>query len=157
MSEQRSRFRPRNLAAIVSLIAFLFLALAVDSLAAVLTNQASVTLAWDKSTSDFATNGITYRVYATNTAFASYSTNAFAGTNTVVTFTNLAAGTWKFHAVSIQANLESTPSNVIFYTVPTNAPAAPGKFALVYLQNENVLTVTNWSDLGLFRARIYIP
>jgi len=154
MSEHRSTIPARLLGALLCWTALL---LAPVASAAILTNLASVTLAWDKSTSDFDTNGITYRVYATNTAFASYSTNAFAGTNTAVTLTNLAAGTWKFHAVSIQANLESAPSNVIFYTVPTNAPAAPGKFALVYLQYENVLTVTNWSDFGLFRARIYIP
>lgn len=133
------------------------LLLAPLALAANLTNQASVTLAWDRSADDFITNGISYRVYATNIAFSASATNMTAGTNVAVTFTNLAAGNWKFYAVAVQANLESLPSNIIFYTVPTNAPAPPGKFATVYLENSMILTVTNWSDLGFFRARIYIP
>lgn len=126
--------------------------------AANLTNRASVTLAWDRSPADYLTNGVTYKVYAgTNLSggLVQSITNAFAGTNTSVTFTNLPSATWFFTATASQGGLESDFSNIASYTIPVDKPAPPGRIAVVHL--EALLTATNWSDLGQFRARIYIP
>lgn len=153
MSEQRPGF----LARATGVLLCLGLLLSGRAMAANLTNLASVTVAWERSTDDQLTNGITYKVYASQPAFLLTTTNVLAGTNTSVTFTNLAPGTWRFFGVSVWANLESLPSNSAYYVVPTNAPSPPGKFAIVYLEQNDILTGTNWNNFGNFRARIYIP
>lgn len=160
MSEHRQAIRMGNRAAIICCLGFALVALETAGLAAVLTHQASVTLAWDRSPNDQLTNGVTYKVYAgTNLVSGNLVsiTNAYAGTNTSVTFTNIAPAVWYFQATASQAGLESIPSNRAIFTVPSAPPAPPGTFAVIFLENSNVLTVTNWSDLGMFRARIYIP
>jgi hypothetical protein len=126
--------------------------------AANLTNLAYITLGWDRSPDDRLTNGITYRVYSgTNLTAGSINvlTNVFAGTNTSVSITNLPPATWFFHATAFQGGMESLPSNIASVTVPATRPRPPGNFATMFL--EMTLDLTNYSDVGFFRAKIYIP
>ena len=159
MSELRQTSRFGNGLKALAGIVLLLCALVVSH-AASLTNKASFTLGWDRSPSDYLTNYVTYKVYGgTNFVGTNLTviTNFSAGTNLSVTITNIAPGKWTFYATASQLGMESLPSPTLSVTVPSNAPSPPGTFVMVYLENENILTVTNWSDLGLFRARIYIP
>jgi hypothetical protein len=126
--------------------------------AASLTNLAYVALGWDRSADDQITNGVTYRIYAgTNMVGTNINslTNFNALGNTNITITNLPPATWFFTASALQGGIESDFSNIAVVTVPKNKPRPPGKFATMYL--EMTLDLTNYTDVGHFRAKIYIP
>ena len=141
------------------MIKFLLLFLISPSLlAANLTNLVNVTLAWDRSLDDQLTNGMTNRVYAgTNMVggLVNSVTNVNAGTNTSVTFTNMQPATWFFTATALQGGLESDFSNIAIFTIPSVRPRPPGSLATMYL--ELILDLTNYTDVGMFRARIFVP
>jgi hypothetical protein len=122
------------------------------------TNQANVTLAWDRSPDDLLTNGISYRVYAgTNLVSGAVNsiTNINSGTNISVTFTNMQPATWYFSATALQGGIESLPSNIAIYSIPSVRPRPPGSLATVFL--ELTLDLTNYTDVGMFRAKIFVP
>lgn len=136
----------------------LFLLLTLSASAASLTNLAYITLAWDRSPDDQLTNGMTYRIYAgTNLVLGAVNsiTNFNAATNTSIAITNLAPATWHFTATALQGGLESDFSNIASVTVPKVKPRPPGVMATMYL--EMTLDLTNYTDVGMFRARIFVP
>jgi len=122
------------------------------------TNSAFIVLAWDRSPDDLLTNGMTYRVYAgTNLVSGAVNslTNFNAATNTSISITNLAPATWHFTATALQGGVESDFSNIASVTVPKVKPRPPGAMATMYL--EMTLDLTNYTDVGMFRAKIFIP
>lgn len=131
---------------------------ALTAFAANPTNSAFVVLAWDRSPDDQLTNGLTYRVYAgTNltSGLVNSITNFNASTNTSVSITNLQPATWYFTATALQGGVESDFSNITSVTVPKVKPRPPGAMATMYL--EMTLDLTNYTDVGMFRARIFVP
>lgn len=139
------------------LIPFLLL-FTLNLFAANLTNTAYVTLVWDRSPDDQVTNGMTYRVYAgTNLISGSVNsiTNFNASNNTSVSITNLPPATWYFTATALQGGIESDFSNIASVMVPKVKPRPPGAMATMYL--EMTLDLTNYTDVGMFRARIFVP
>ena len=132
--------------------------LTVNAFAANPTNLAFITLAWDRSPDDQLTNGLTYRIYAgTNlvSGLVNSITNFNASTNQAVSITNLPAATWYFTATALQGGLESDFSNIASLTVPKTKPRPPGSLGSVFM--EMTLDLTNYTDVGLFRARIFVP
>ncbi len=121
-------------------------------------NPGNVVLTWVRTPDDLLTNSVTYRVQAGTNLVAGaivVQTNLFAGTNTSLVLTNIAPATWFFTATAVQGGIESVPTPVLAYFVPANRPRPPGTFATMYL--EMTLDLVNYSDVGQFRARIFVP
>ena len=121
-------------------------------------HTANVTLRWDRSPEDQLTNNFIYQVYAgTNlmSGMMNSITNVNAGTNTQVTFTNMPPATWYFAATASQAGRESDMSNIAVYVIPSAKSKPPGAMATMYL--EMTLDLTNYTDVGMFRAKIFVP
>tara|TARA_R110000868_G_scaffold341505_2_gene602366 strand:+ start:455 stop:892 length:438 start_codon:yes stop_codon:yes gene_type:complete len=140
------------------LLPILLLIGSVAAFAANPTNSAFIVLAWDRSPDDRLTNGISYRVYAgTNLVSGAVNsiTNINSGTNISVTFTNMQPATWYFSATALQGGVESLPSNIAIYSIPSVRPRPPGSLATVFL--ELTLDLTSYTDVGMFRARIFVP
>lgn len=128
----------------------LFLGSCVPVKAANLTNAGNVKLAWDASPEDLRTNGFTYSLTASN--LTAGVTNIAVGTNLTASITNMNAGRWTFYALAHQGGLESAPSNLVLYDVPTNRPTAPGQNRILFL--DATLDLTNWNTFTGFRLRL---
>jgi hypothetical protein len=128
----------------------LFLGSCVPAKAANQTNAGNVKLAWDASADDYRTNGVTYSLTASN-AIAGV-TNIAVGTNLTASITNLDAGRWVFFATAKQGGIESLPSNLVYYDVPTTRPTAPGQNRILFL--DSTLDFVNWYPFAGFRLRL---
>jgi hypothetical protein len=78
-------------------------------------------LAWDRSASDFLTNGVTYTLSGVQKLPAVTNYVTMAGvTNSVVSLDGVASGAWTFNVVAVQAGISSLPSNSLLLTVPVS-------------------------------------
>ena len=145
MSELRRTVRPRNLAALRSLFAFIAFALPAVCL------SQNFRLGWDPSPTPGVTNYILYG----DTNALSWATLANAhmklntGTNTGVTIDSIPVGRYYFTVTAIEGGMQSTNSNIIMVDVP----APPTNLLTVVLQwGATVGSVTN--DALFLKLRI---